>query len=278
MTNKERKLKLMLKFKKFKLNHLSIYGYTNPIIVNLCAKEDEIYLNKIDISKLSIVNSDISNIAIIHSNTSLTNFTNTNLSNANLLWNNMARSDFSNANLRNAMLYGSDLSYANFRGADLTGADLRNTNLSNANFEDAILDDVMTDIKTIGFHSICPEGKFIAWARFYKASLYYYCEYCAKLLIPKDAKRYNGTTNICRSSKAILLGLYDKNKNINVLLEDNKPGILKNFKINQVLHSKSFDDNRWSTLDDGIHFVISKEESNLLNYNLTDECNEGLIK
>ena len=159
------------------------------------------------------------------------------------------------ANLGGADLWRADLSGANLRGADLRRADLRGANLGGANLGDADLRGAQYNEKTSFLALVCPEeGDFIAWKRVNNIIV--------KLSIPAEAKRSSATTRKCRCEYAKVLELqnldgtpYKDDKVVN----DNYVETI--YKVGEIVHPDSWDDNRWNECSHGIHFFITRDEA-----------------
>ena len=138
------------------------------------------------------------------------------------------------ANLRGANLYGADLYAADLRGANLYGADLRAD--KNAEF-------------TVARIQFIPEtGSFEAWKQCANKVI-------VKLLIPEDAKRSHATERKCRASKAVVLEVIGAEEGIS--LHDSE----FIYRKGETVIPDSFDDNRWNTCGNGIHFYITRLEA-----------------
>jgi len=147
------------------------------------------------------------------------------------------------ADLRGADLRGADLCGANLYGANLRGADLREANLREANLCGA----KNAGLVIARLQFIPVEGEFIAWKRTKQGIV--------KLLIPTDAKRSHGTERKCRCSKAVVLET--PNGEVAHSLHDAK------FTYTQgaTVEPDGFDEDRWNTCGQGIHFYLTREEA-----------------
>ena len=142
------------------------------------------------------------------------------------------------------------LSGANLSSADLGGANLRNANLSGAQYNE----------RTAFFALVCPEeGDFIAWKKVGDAII--------KLRIPAEAKRSSATTRKCRCEFAEVLELqrldgtpYNDDKVVN------NNYVKTIYKVGEIVHSDSWDNDRWNECSHGIHFFITRDEA--VRYNL----------
>ena len=100
-----------------------------------------------DISTAQLLDADLSNAMLHHSNLSSANFANTDLTDSFLSYSNLSRAQFHNvdftrtrlwsANLSGAMLQDVDLSKQNLHNVNLSGTNLLRANLSGAIFQDA---------------------------------------------------------------------------------------------------------------------------------------------
>ena len=178
-----------------------------------------------------------------------------NLRNANLSGANLWRADLRSADLWRADLRSANLSGANLWRADLSGADLRSADLSGANLSGANLRSAKYNEYTAFFALVCPEeGDFIAWKKV--------GEVIVKLRIPSEAKRSSATTRKCRCEYAEVLELqsldgtpYNDDKVVN---NDYVETI---YKVGEIVHSDSWDDDRWNECSHGIHFFITRDEA-----------------
>ena len=173
-----------------------------------------------------------------------------NLINADLSDANLINADLSDANLINA-----DLSDANLINADLSGADLGGANLWRADLGGANLSGAQYNEKTAFLAFVCPEeGDFIAWKKV--------GEVIVKLRIPSESRRSSATSRKCRCEFAEVLELqnldgttYKDDKVVN----DNYVETI--YKVGEIVHPDSWDDNRWNECSHGIHFFSTRDEA-----------------
>ena len=159
-------------------------------------------------------------------------------------WENM-RAYLRNADLRNADLRNAYLRNADLSGADLSGAYLRSAYLRSAKYNEY----------TALFALVCPEeGDFIAWKKVGKVII--------KLRIPAEAKRSSATSRKCRCEYAEVLELqsldgtpYNDDKVVN------NNHVKTIYKVGEIVHSDSWDDDRWNECSHGIHFFITRDEA-----------------
>ena len=128
---------------------------------------------------------------------------NANLSDANLIGADLSGADLSGADLRRADLYGADL-----RLADLSGADLSDTELNLANLSDTIL-------------SVCEEIRKGVVLKEEKQAFKRCGLHIVELVIPKGAVVFSINNNRCRTNKAFVKNIYNKDEPL-VPLKDTK--------------------------------------------------------
>ena len=177
------------------------------------------------------------------------------LGGANLNGANLGSADLGGADLSDAELWRADLSSADLNGADLSGAYLNGANLSGANLRKADLRNVKYNERTAFFALACPEeGDFIAWKKV--------GEVIVKLRIPSEAKRSSATSRKCRCEFAEVLELQNldgtPNNDDKVVNNDYVETI---YKVGEIVHSDSWDADRWNECSHGIHFFITRDEA-----------------
>ena len=178
-----------------------------------------------------------------------------NLRSAYLSGADLSGADLSGASLSGAYLSGANLRSADLRSADLSGADLSGANLSGASLSGAYLSGAKYNERTAFLALACPEeGDFIAWKKVGDAII--------KLRIPAEAKRSSATSRKCRCEFAEVLELqnldgttYKDDKVVN----DNYVGTI--YKVGEIVHPDSWDDNRWNECSHGIHFFMTRDEA-----------------
>ena len=177
------------------------------------------------------------------------------LSGADLRKADLRKADLSGADLSGAYLSGANLGGANLGGANLGDADLRDAYLGGAYLWRADFGGAQYNEKTSFLAFVCPEeGDFIAWKKV--------GEVIVKLRIPSEAKRSSATTRKCRCEFAEVLELqnldgtpYKDDKVVN----DNYVETI--YKVGEIVHPDSWDDNRWNECSHGIHFFITRDEA-----------------
>ena len=177
---------------------------------------------------------------------------------ANLSGTNLSNSDLSNSDLSDSDLSGTNLSNSNLSGTNLSNSDLSGTNLRGTNLSGTSLSGTNYNENTAFFALQCPEdGAFIAWKKLQKGLI-------AKLMIPEDAKRSSATTRKCRSSKAIVISIFDcDGKEVDKGFSSRNSSFV--YEKGKEVLPHDFDDDRWKECSGGIHFFITKQEA--INYN-----------
>ena len=152
-------------------------------------------------------------------------------------------------------LRGADLCGADLRNADLRGADLCGAYLSGADLWHADIRGVKYNERTSFFALACPEeGDFIAWKKVGDAII--------KLRIPSEAKRSSATTRKCRCEFAEVLELQNLDGtpyNDDKVINNNYVKTI--YKVGEIVHSDSWDNDRWNECSHGIHFFITRDEA-----------------
>ena len=168
--------------------------------------------------------------------------------------------DLEYADLRGADLIGADLEYADLRGADLRGADLIGADLIGADLEGADLRGAdLIGAKNVPFVPMsCPsDGAFIGWKKVIEDNVY-----LVKLEICEDSKRSSSTGRKCRCDKAKVLQIIDMHDMTSEVSEVmNRMYKETLYKVGEIVHADSFDEDRWNECSNGIHFFINKQEA-----------------
>ena len=213
----------------------------------------------------NLINADISGAYLMSANLGGANLINADIRNADLRRADLRNADLMSANLNGAYLRNADLRDANLRdanlrnadlrGADLGGVDLRNADLGGADLRRADLRNVKYNERTAFFALICPEeGDFIAWKKVGSVII--------KMRVPAEAKRSSSTTRKCRCEYAEVLELqnldgtpYDDDNVVNNRYVETI------YKVGEIVHPDSWDDNRWNECSNGIHFFMTRDEA-----------------
>ena len=208
-----------------------------------------------DLGDADLINADLGGANLGDADLRNVDLINADLGDANLGDANLRGANLSGADLRGADLGGADLRGADLGGANLGGADLRCANLGGADLRRADLRNVKYNERTAFLAFVCPEeGDFIAWKRVNNIIV--------KLSIPAEAKRSSATSRKCRCEFAEVLELqnldgtpYNDDKVVN-------NGYVETiYKVGEIVHPDSWDDNRWNECSHGIHFFITRDEA-----------------
>ena len=127
--------------------------------------------------------------------------------------------------------------------ADLSGADLSRASLSRANLEDTKEADLALAMSTY-----LPEGPFIGWKKCMDGVI-------VKLRIPEKAKRSHGCERKCRAEFVTVLEVFGAQKGVSIY--DKKT----EYHPGKTVKANGWDENRWNTCGQGIHFFISRLEA-----------------
>lgn len=124
-----------------------------------------------------------------------------------------------------------------------------------ADLSDADLYGAKHDDCTAFFALACPEeGDFIAWKKV--------GEVIIQLRIPAEAKRSSATSRKCRCEYAEVLELQNLD---GTLYEDDKivnyNHVETIYKVGEIVHPDSWDDDRWNECSHGIHFFVTRDEA-----------------
>ena len=181
------------------------------------------------------------------------NLSSADLSSANLISANLSSADLSSANLRYANLIYANLISADLSSADLSSANLSSADLSSANLSYADLSEVKNAALVLARVQFIPmTGQFIGWKK------------CAgglivELRIPAKAKRSHGAERKCRCSEAVPVAIFDGEKKVKTAksLHDSK----FTYTVGKTAKPDGFDEDRWNTCGQGIHFYLTREEA-----------------
>jgi hypothetical protein len=147
-----------------------------------------------------------------------------------------------------ADLYGADLSGADLYRANLSRANLYEADLSGANLYEADLKDTKEADLALAMSTHLPEGPFIGWKK---------CmgDVIVKLRIPEKAKRSHGCERKCRAEFVTVLEVIGADKGVSIY--DKKT----EYHPGKTVKANGWDENRWNTCGQGIHFFISRLEA-----------------
>ena len=175
-------------------------------------------------------------------------FRGSDFSDADFCYANFHGADFRGAHLSDADFRGAHLSDADFSGADFSGADFCYAHFRGSDF--SVADFYGSDFSGTALCMQCPsEGSFIGWKKV--------AGKIVKLQITESAKRSSATTHKCRCSEALVLEIDDGAMQ---QITNNSYAPLT-YKVGELVHPDSFDDDRWNECTHGIHFFISRHDA-----------------
>ena len=213
------------------------------------------YLRQANLRGANLNGADLNGADLRQANLRGADLNGANLNGADLRGANLSGADLWRAYLGSANLGGANLWRAYLNGADLNGANLNGANLSGANLINANLINVKYNEKTAFLAFVCPEeGDFIAWKKV--------GEVIVKLRIPSEAKRSSATTRKCRCEFAEVLELQNLDGtpyNDDKVVNNNYVETI--YKVGEIVHSDSWDNDRWNECSHGIHFFITRDEA-----------------
>ena len=179
-------------------------------------------------------------------------------SGADFRWVNFSGANFNGADFRWAKFHGADFRCVDFSGANFNGANFSCSKFHGADFYDSSFrgaDFSDVDFNGADFYGTalcmqCPsEGSFIGWKKVNGALI--------KLQITPNAKRSSATTHKCRCSEALVLEI-DGGAMQQITRNSYAP---ITYKVGELVHPDSFDDDRWNECSHGIHFFISRHNA-----------------
>ena len=152
--------------------------------------------------------------------------------------------------LTNAFLHTADFRYCNLSGADISGADIFAAALHGAD-----LTGVTADERTKYYYPRCPmEGAFIGWKVCFGRRI-------VQLLVPKDARRLQGTTFEIRVDKAKVLSV--RTEDYSQSFTEAHSYVDENFwyRTGEWVRAESFDTDRFTESGGGIHIWMDRESA-----------------
>lgn len=172
---------------------------------------------------------------------------------------------FHNSVLDYAKFSKCDLSFSSFEDASLISTDLRGcklafSNCKGANFYASILwqadmEGLVQDEHTQFLRNYCPQSGYILG---YKKC---FNDRMVTLLIPKEARRCSSTTRACRCDMAKVIAITDTKREL--CFNEAISFVDANFiyKLGEMVHADSYNEDRWLDSSHGIHFWMSFEEA-----------------
>ena len=163
------------------------------------------------------------------------------------------RADLSGANLTGADLTGANLTRANLRCANLTGANLTGTNLTCANLTGANLTNTILDEKEQCRKGIVLTEPMIGYKKSYENKI-------ITLEIPVEAKVFSINNNKRRANKAKVIDMQGETE-LSSWYDTNFK-----YHVGDEIEIKYFDENYNVECGEGIHFFLTREESESFEY------------
>ncbi len=213
------------------------------------------YLRNANLRNADLSGADLRSADLVRADLRSADLGNADLRGADLRSADLVRADLSGADIRIADLGGADIRNANISSANLSGANLGGADLGGAYLRSANLSGAEYNEQTTFYAISCPEeGDFVAWKKVGVVIV--------KLRVPAEAKRSSATTRKCRCEFAEVLELqnldgtpYEDDKVVN---SKYKTTI---YKVGEIVHPDSWDDDRWNECSHGIHFFITRDEA-----------------
>lgn len=159
-------------------------------------------------------------------------------------------SSLRDAKLTDAFLHSADFRYCNLSGADISGADIFAAALHGAD-----LTGVTADERTKYYYPRCPtEGAFIGWKVCFGRRI-------VQLLVPKDARRLQGTTFEIRVDKAKVLSV--RTEDYSQSFTEAHSYVDENFwyRTGEWVRADRFDMDRFTESGGGIHIWMDRESA-----------------
>ena len=206
-------------------------------------------LSVANLSGANLSGANLSGANLSGADLSVANLSGANLSVADLSRAYLSGANLSGANLRGANLNGAELSGAYLSGAYLSGAYLSGANLSWANLSGADLSGATGSELAIAMTRILPDGDLIGWKKCNGGVL-------VKLRIPADAKRSSAFGRKCRAEFADVLEVIGADVAVT-----SAHGPLTEYIAGQRVTPDSWDDNWKNECSHGVHFYITRTES-----------------
>ena len=216
---------------------------------------DRLYLEGYDLSYRNFNKKTLQGAALIRCYLRGANF-----NEANCMGINLSHSIITGCSFIETDLYGADLSHLNFSATILKRSDLRTADLSYSSFYHPIdisenkEEGISIVSSNLGILTICSEGDIIGYK---KAQ-----GYIVKLKIPENVKRSSGAGRECRCAAAQVISITYPNgtdSGLQSVVSDYDENFI--YTIGQTVEVENFDDNRWNTCSNGIHYYITREEA-----------------
>ncbi len=160
---------------------------------------------------------------------------------------------FQGSSLKGAILRDTFLHSADFRYCDMTGADLSGADVFAAALHGAALEGLIADERTKFFEPRCPmSGAFVGWKVCFGRRI-------VQLLIPKEARRLQGTTYEIRVDKAKVLSI--RTEDYSRSFTEAHSYVDENFwyRTGEWVEADRFETDRFTESGGGIHIWMDRE-------------------
>lgn len=203
-------------------------------------------------------------------------FNNCTFSNTSLFKGSVRATAFSNCYFKYINLFNAEIENCVFKNCYFTNTDfsfslIKENICNNTKFHDCYFNDSIVNgnigVECFSTPSIVPEcGSFIGWKKcFISASNK--TPVIVKLEILNNSKRSSGTGRKCRCEKAKVISITSIDGETSYDVAYSFFDINFAYRVGDTVKSDSFDNNRFATCSNGIHFFLTRQEAE--NYNFT---------
>lgn len=209
----------------------------------------------LDLSNCLFEKLDLSGWDFHHINFDKSDFRDVNLEGADLSGCSASNAFFQGSCLKDVKLRDAFLHSADFRHCNLSGADLSGADIFAAALHGAELTGVTADERTKYYYPRCPmEGAFIGWKVCYGRRI-------VQLLVPKDARRLQGTTFEIRVDKAKVLSI--RTEDYSQSFTEAHSYVDENFwyRTGEWVKAEHYDMDRFTESGGGIHIWMDRESA-----------------
>ena len=206
-----------------------------------------IKINNVKMEQCSFKGTKFNNIYFNNVKASFSNFSTTDMNNIHI-----NESEFDNTIFYNVMIDKLKTNYTDFYSAEFIDSKIKHSHMINTMLENTVMKNLNND----AFPEICPPigRSFIGYKKVKDKIL--------TLEILKDSKRVSLIYDNCRCNKAKVIKIEEMDgstSNITEIASDYNMHFI--YKLNQVVQSPTFNENRFDEFTDGIHFYMSKNQA-----------------
>ena len=174
---------------------------------------------------------------------------------------NLYNSETENCAFGNCYFENTNLSYSIIKENTYT-----DTEFNDCYFTDSLIEGNTGD-ECFSAPSIVPEcGSFIGWKKCF-VSASNKTPVIVKLEILEDSKRSSGTERKCRCEKAKVISITSIDGETSYDVAYSFFDLLFAYRVGDIVKSDSFNDNKFATCSNGIHFFLTRQEAE--DYNFT---------